>query len=171
MKSDGSLGDITLQLSTFVVRYLVATRALTDSLVDVIAEVQDEINFGEVVGFLIREKLKSDLFMLILNSKLTAKTRDKIAIISLYLVIKDEDFAFAIELWQRFDQQLLNSSEELCKSLVYAFGGSPFLLEYKLYFLDKAFIKMNFKQMDQIITELERDIFPQGSDPTSLLLF
>lgn len=171
MKSDGSLGDITLQLSTFVVRYLVATRALTDSLVDIIAEVQDEINFGEVVGFLIREKLKSDLFMLILNSKLTAKTRDKIAIISLYLVIKYEDFAFAIELWQRFEQQLLNSSEELCKSLVHAFGGSPFLLEYKLYFLDKAFIKMNFKQMDQIITELERDIFPQGSDPTSLLLF
>ena len=77
----------------------------------------------------------------------------------------------AIELWQRFDQQLLNSSVELCKSLVHAFSSSPFLLEYKLYFLEKAYTKMNFKQMDQIITQLERHIFPHGSDHTSLLVF
>lgn len=79
MKGDRNGADITLYLSTFVVRYLLETRAMTEELVEIIAEVQDEINFSELVVFMIRERLTNELFTLILNSKLSARTRDQIA--------------------------------------------------------------------------------------------
>jgi hypothetical protein len=67
-------------------------------------------------------------------------------------VIYHEDYALAIELWERFESiLLLNKQNDLCRTLVQAFQETPFLLEFKLYFLDKVLSKMSFKQIDSLV--------------------
>ena len=96
--------------------------------------------------------MSSELIILALNSQLTSQTRDQIAFIGLRTVIDHENYALAMELWERFESILLQKKQtDLCKSLVQAFQNCPFLLEFKLFFLDKVQIKMSFKQIDSIV--------------------
>lgn len=99
--------DITLQLSTFILRSTQMTRKLSQSLIEVIAALQDEINFQDIVSFLVCEGMSSELIILALNSQLKSQTRDQIAFLGLRTAIEHENYALAIELWEHFGSILL----------------------------------------------------------------
>jgi hypothetical protein len=59
----------------------------------------------------------------------------------------------------------------VCVSLVLAFKSNPFLLEFKLFFLEKVYARMTFLQMDGFIVELEKHFFPGNTNRKSLLVY
>ena len=98
-KGKSKMTDITLQLSTFIIRALQLTKTLTPNVLEIIVELQNDINFHEIVGVLVKQNMDSEIFTLALSSKLSDETRNQIAYIALHKGIEAENFPLAIELW------------------------------------------------------------------------
>lgn len=75
--------------------------------------------------------------------------------------MKREDVCLAIELWDRYTDELQEELQEVVSCLQLIFQKTPFLLEFKLYFLDKVMNRMNYSQLDLIISEIEAFFFTE----------
>jgi hypothetical protein len=76
--------------------------------------------------------------------------------------LKREDVCLAIELWDRYTDELQEELQEVVSCLQLIFQKTPFLLEFKLYFLDKVMNRMNYSQLDLIISEIEAFFFTES---------
>ena len=68
--------DITLQLSTFIVRALMVERTLDPNVLDIIAELQNDLNFHDIVAVMISQRMESEIFTLALSNKLSDEIRN-----------------------------------------------------------------------------------------------
>ena len=68
--------DITLQLSTFIVRALMLERTLDPNVLDIIAELQNDLNFHDIVAVMISQRMESEIFTLALSNKLSDEIRN-----------------------------------------------------------------------------------------------
>lgn len=83
--------------------------------------------------------------------------------------MQQELMSVAIKLWDLYGDILLPNPSSI-DSLILAFKASPFLLEFKLYFLDKLFQNISSEYFEEIVQQVESYLPPECEASQSLLV-
>ena len=129
------------------------------------------MDFENLFRFFVHEGYHEKLFELIGSKDLTKFTQDKIIVISFQVMMNFEAMMLGVKLFGLYEKQLINNHTQPISALINSFKSSPFLLEFKLYFLSKLLSKMNFNQIEQILIVIESHFFPGLSKKSSLLIY
>ena len=83
--------------------------------------------------------------------------------------MQQELMSVAIKLWNLYEDILLQNPSSI-DSLILAFKASPFLLEFKLYFLDKLFKNISSEYFEEIVQQIELYLSPECETSQSLIV-
>jgi hypothetical protein len=76
----------------------------------------------------------------------------------------------AMKLWDLYEDILLSYPSSV-DSLILAFKASPFLLEFKFFFLDKLFKNIRSEHFEEIVQQIENYLGSECEASQSLLIY
>ena len=95
------------------------------------------MDFENLIRFLIHDEYSKELFELLRFSNLEEVTRIKLVILSFKITLECEAMTLGLKLFSLYEKELLENQLQLQTSLIKTFKETPFLLEFKLFFLSK----------------------------------
>jgi hypothetical protein len=66
-----------------------------------------------------------------------------------------ESFCLALVLWERYERILNQNRSTVCQATLKSLTVSPFMLEFKLFFLAKVGCDMSYQETEQILNKIE----------------
>jgi hypothetical protein len=129
------------------------------------------MDFENLIRFLIHDEYSKELFDLLRFSNLEEVTRIKLVILSFKITLECEAMTLGLKLFSLYEKELLENQLQLQTSLIKTFKETPFLLEFKLFFLSKLLSKMKLNIVEQILKNIEAHFFPNPRKKSSLLIY
>jgi hypothetical protein len=129
------------------------------------------MDFENLIRFFVVEGFTQELFEFISSTELEEVTRTNVILISFQIIMESEALTLGLKLFSLYEQQLVRNHASPIKALINSFRASPFLLEFKFFFLDKLLSKMNFNQVEEILVLIESHFFPGLTGKSSLLVY
>jgi hypothetical protein len=133
----------SLELATFIILPLKKHYAMDNHLIGLCAALQHDMELQTLISYMVINKKEDEFFALISSPDIVMK--NELLVLAFEQSLIRENMLFAIRIWKNH----LNSSNfaiaNICTCITRSFSNSPFLLEHKLFFLDRFLKKMNYK--------------------------
>jgi hypothetical protein len=129
------------------------------------------MDFENLIRFFVVEGFTQELFEFICSTELREVTRTNVILITFQMIMESEAVTLGLKLFSLYEEQLVQNHASPITVLINSFRASPFLLEFKFFFLDKLLSKMNFSQVEKILVSIESHFFPGLTGKSSLLVY